>query len=231
VGAPRILVVDDDAKTVDFVRLYLENARFAVLTAASGPEALRVAREAAPDLVVLDVMLPGLDGLAVCRALRTEGQVPVILLTARTTEDDRLAGLDLGADDYVTKPFSPRELVARVRAVLRRTADLRLEAPRRVGDLLLEPAARSVLVEGRDVHATPAEYRLLSILAERPGRTYSRAELVTRLFEDGEEALERTIDAHVMRLRRKIEAHPAAPERLLTVFGAGYRLVDPSRAR
>ncbi|MBL8115152.1 MAG: response regulator transcription factor [Acidobacteria bacterium] len=225
VGAPRILVVDDDPGTVDLLRLYLENAGFAVDVAVNGLEALRLAREEAHAMLVLDVMLPGLDGFAVCRAVRRESAVPVILLTARTTEDDRLAGLGLGADDYVTKPFSPRELVARVRAILRRTSpEAALEAPRRVGDLTLDPEARSVVVAGREVRVTPTEYRLLAVLAERAGKTYTREELAVRIFPEDSEALARTIDAHVMRLRKKLEENPSEPVRLVTVFGAGYRL-------
>lgn len=224
-GAPRILVVDDDPGTVDLLRLYLENAGFSVEVAVNGVEALRLAREGTHDLLVLDVMLPGLDGFGVCRAVRRESAVPVILLTARTTEDDRLAGLGLGADDYVSKPFSPRELVARVKAILRRASpEAAFEAPRRVGDLTLDPEARSVAVAGREVHVTPTEYRLLAVLAERAGKTYSREELAVRVFPEDSEVLSRTIDAHVMRLRKKLEENPSEPVRLVTVFGAGYRL-------
>jgi len=225
----RILVVDDDAKTVAAVRLYLEHAGFAVDTAADGRAALERARaEPRPDLVVLDRMLPHLDGLAVCRLVRSESRIPVILLTARTTEADRLEGLDLGADDYVSKPFSPRELVARVRAVLRRTRPDESEALA-VGALAIDLDRREVTVAGRPVDLTPRELAILVALARAPGRVFSREALRERAFGPSSEALDRTVDAHIVKLRRKLAAAgdgPGAPV-VETVFGAGYRMADP----
>jgi len=225
VAKSRILVVDDDPKTVSSLRLYLEHAGFEVAAAADGRQALARARSnPSPDLIVLDLMLPHVDGLTVCRTLRGESDVPIILLTARTTEEDRLEGLDLGADDYVPKPFSPRELVARVRAVLRRTPAGLVDArPIRAGRLTIDPARREVKVGTKPVELTPREFRLLEVLARAPGRAFTREELVERAFGPDYEALDRTIDAHVMNLRRKIEPDPAAPTYIQTVFGVGYR--------
>ena len=229
----RILVVDDDAKTVASVRLYLEHAGYRVETAADGHAALERARaDPAPDLVVLDRMLPGLDGLAVCRLVRGESGIPVILLTARTSEADRLEGLDLGADDYVAKPFSPRELVARVRAVLRRTQpeDVLTLA---VGALTIDTARREVAIGRRRVELTPREFAVLLTLARAPGRVFSRETLRDRAFGAGSEALDRTVDAHIMKVRRKLAAAgggPAAPL-VETVFGVGYRLAAPGGDR
>jgi len=222
----RVLVVDDEEKTVASVRLYLEHAGFDVSTAGDGRTALALARaQPAPDLIVLDLMLPGLDGLEVCRRLREESAVPIIMLTARSSEEDRLEGLDLGADDYVVKPFSPRELAARVRAVLRRSSGAIAEgAPIRVGGLIVDPARHEVTVDGRSVALTPREFRLLEVLARAPGRAFTRSELVERAFGADSEALDRTIDAHVVNLRRKIEDDPDHPARVETVFGVGYRL-------
>ena len=227
VPGPRILVVDDDAKTVASVRLYLEHAGYQVDTASDGREALDRARAApAPDLVVLDRMLPHLDGLAVCRLVRGESGIPVILLTARTSEADRLEGLDLGADDYVSKPFSPRELVARVRAVLRRTQP---DTPEilTVGALTVDESRREVKLGLHGVaDLTPREFAILAALARSPGRVFSREALRERAFGSGSDALDRTVDAHIVKLRRKLAAAgdvPGAP-RIETVFGVGYRL-------
>jgi DNA-binding response OmpR family regulator len=218
---PRILVVEDEPKTRATLVLYLEHAGFDVREAATGPEALAAER---PDLVVLDRMLPGLDGVEVCRRLREDGPVPVIFLTARSTEEDRLEGLELGADDYVVKPFSPRELVARVRAVLRRSPSAGLAEPLTVGDLTLDPSRRVALLPGREARLTAREFRLLEALARVPGRILSREDLVTRAFGDAFDGFDRTVDAHVANLRRKIEDDPTTPTRVITVFGAGYRL-------
>ena len=223
---PLVLVVDDDPKTVDSVRLYLEDAGFEVVTAGDGKAALaRAGATPAPDLVVLDLMLPGLDGLEVCRRLRDSSDLPIIMLTARSSEEDRLEGLDLGADDYVVKPFSPRELAARVRAVLRRSpaagAD---EPPVRVGDLMIDPARHEATLAGSRLDLTPREFRLLEVLARAPGRAFARSELVERVFGADSEALDRTIDAHIVNLRRKTERDPANPALIETVFGVGYRL-------
>jgi DNA-binding response OmpR family regulator len=233
VAKARILVVDDDAKTVASVRLYLEHAGYQVDTAADGRAALERARaEPAPDLVVLDRMLPHLDGLAVCRLVRGESGIPVILLTARTSEADRLEGLDLGADDYVSKPFSPRELVARVRAVLRRTQSEAVETLA-VGALTIDTGRREVAVGPHRVELTPREFAILVALARAPGRVFSREALRERAFGAESEALDRTVDAHMVKLRRKLAAAGGGPNAPLveTVFGVGYRLAAPGGER
>jgi len=222
----RVLLVDDDEKTLATVTLYLEHAGFEVVTAGDGVSALALARsDPPPDLIVLDLMLPGLDGFEVCRQLREEpSAVPIIMLTARSSEEDRLEGLDLGADDYVVKPFSPRELAARVRAVLRRMPGTGDVTPLRVGPLVIDLARHEVTMRGESVALTPREFRLLEVLARAPGRAFSRAELVERAFGADSEALERTIDAHIVNLRRKVEEDPSRPALVETVFGVGYRL-------
>ena len=218
----RILVVEDDAKTAASIDLYLRHAGFRCEIARTGLEGLEKARAGRPDLVVLDLMLPGLDGLDLCRTLRADSGLPIIMLTARSTEDDVLSGLELGADDYITKPFSPRELVARVRVVLRRLEPT--DEPIACGDLTIDPAAREVRVRGEPVALTAAEYRLLETFARAPGRVFSRDELMRRAFGDSYEGLDRTIDAHIKNLRRKIEADRANPKRIVTVIGLGYKL-------
>jgi DNA-binding response OmpR family regulator len=223
-----ILVVEDDRKTSAAVRLYLESAGFEVAVAFDGRQAIEAARSLRPDLIVLDVMLPQRDGFEVCRTLQEEMAVPVILLTARTLEEDKLRGLDLGADDYVTKPFSPRELVARVRAVLRRVApreDGRDEPSElRFRDLVLDPGRQEVTVRGCPVALTRNELRLLEALARSPGRAFTRAELVERAFGWDYEGMERTVDVHVKNLRRKLGPRTAEGEPWIeTVFGTGYR--------
>lgn len=220
----KILVVDDDRKTVDLIRLYLEREQHQVLVAYDGREALELARQRAPSLIILDWMLPRVDGLDICRILRVESQVPIIMLTARSTEEDKLLGLDLGADDYVTKPFSPRELVARVRVVLRRSfQEEELAPPLQVGDLYIDFAAHEVRHADEPVRLTPKEFKLLETLAREPGRAFSRSELVNRVFGLEYEGFERTIDVHLMNLRKKIEADPNHPLYLLTVYGVGYK--------
>ncbi|HEX4206747.1 MAG TPA: response regulator transcription factor [Ktedonobacteraceae bacterium] len=220
----KILVVDDDRKTVDLIRLYLEREQHQVLVAYDGHEALELARQRAPNLIILDWMLPTVDGLDICRILRVESQVPIIMLTARSTEEDTLLGLDLGADDYVTKPFSPRELVARVRVVLRRSSqEEELAPPLQIGDLCIDFAAHEVRRADEPVRLTPKEFKLLETLACEPGRAFSRSELVNRVFGLEYEGFERTIDVHLMNLRKKIEADPNHPLYLLTVYGVGYK--------
>ncbi|HEX6904057.1 MAG TPA: response regulator transcription factor [Thermoanaerobaculia bacterium] len=217
-----VLVVEDDRKTSSLVKLYLENAGYEVAVAFDGGQALEAARARRPDLVVLDVMIPTLDGFEVCRTLRAESDVPVILLTARTTEPDKLRGLDIGADDYVTKPFSPRELVARVRAVLRRAVPREREdglAELRFRGLVVDLGRREVRMDDRPVPLTPNEFRLLEILARAPGRAFTRSELVERAFGWDYEGMERTVDAHVKNLRRKL----GPGSWIETVFGVGYR--------
>ncbi|MDA8016932.1 MAG: response regulator transcription factor [Thermoanaerobaculia bacterium] len=223
--ASRILIVEDDHQTADTIRLYLENDGFEVDIATDGMTGLERARLHPPALIVLDLMLPRLSGFEVCRALRKRSNVPIIMLTARTTEDDRVLGLDSGADDYVPKPFSPRELVARVRAVLRRG-----EHPESAGrerlcfvGLEIDLARCVVTVAGRTVSLTPAELNLLTTLARAPGRVFRREQLAARAFGEDFSGLDRTIDAHIMNLRKKIEADRASPEFVQTVFGQGYR--------
>jgi len=228
----RILVVDDDSKTVSLVKLYLENDGHRVLCAHDGVEALRLAREERPQLVVLDLMLPGLDGLRVCRTLRGESDVPVVMLTAKTTEGDKLLGLELGADDYVTKPFSPRELAARVKAVLRRTPTGSLErGPAQVthGDLKVDFGQRTLTVAGQPVDLTPTEFRLLGALVRATGQVLSREQLIEKVLGPDFEGLDRNIDVHILNLRRKLSDDPAHPRYIKTVYGVGYRFQREQR--
>jgi DNA-binding response OmpR family regulator len=223
-----ILVVDDEPKIAQLARDYLEHAGFAVLTAADGPSALHAARTRRPDLVVLDLGLPGLDGLDVIRALRAAGSTPIVVVTARDTELDKLLGLELGADDYVTKPFSPRELVARVRAVLRRAERAAEPGDRvEVGDLVLEVPRLRATVAGRAVDLTPTEFAILETMARAPGRVFTRSQLLDAVHGIAFESYERAIDAHVKNIRRKLEPEPGRPRYLLTVYGVGYRVADP----
>jgi DNA-binding response OmpR family regulator len=222
----RVLIVDDERKTVDIVRLYLEKDGYKVLTAYDGREALDAARQKQPDIVILDVMLPGLDGLDLCRILRNEGnKVPIIMLTARTLDDDKLVALDLGADDYVTKPFSPRELVARVRAVLRRAGNTTEHGPAKVafGDLVIDFVRHEALKSCQDVPLTPTEFKLLETLIKEPGRAFTRLELLDRVFGVDYDGMERTVDVHVMNLRKKVEDDASHPRYVVTVPGLGYR--------
>jgi len=224
--ARKILVVDDDPKTVSLVKLYLESDGHKVLCAYDGVEALRLAREERPNLVVLDLMLPGMDGLQVCRTLRTESDVPVIMLTARTTEGDKLTGLELGADDYVTKPFSPRELAARIKVVLRRTVSESLErGPEQAayGDLTMDFRQHAVSVAGRPVALTPTEFRLLGTLVREAGQVLSREQLIQKVLGLDFDGFDRTIDVHILNLRRKLGDDPARPRYIKTVYGAGYK--------
>ena len=216
-------MVEDERKTADTIRRYLEHAGYDVVVCSDGAEALNEAATGRYALVVLDLALPALDGTEICRALRASGlQVPIIMLTARTTEDDRVRGFDVGADDYVTKPFSPREFVRRVRAVLRRVQSPAAPGLRH-GELSINLDTRQVFVGGREVPLTATEFRLLARLMKAPGRTFTRSELVECVLSEDGEALERTIDAHVMNLRRKIEPERSSPRFVLTVFGVGYR--------
>ena len=213
----RVLLVEDDPKTREMVALYLQREGYEIATAEDGVRALDIAREWDPHLVVLDLMLPRLDGIEVCRALRDTSRTVIIMVTARSTEEDKLTGLDLGADDYVTKPFSPRELMARVRAVLRRAAE---EDVIEVDGITIDRVHREVRVRESPVGVTPTEYRLLEALAHAPGRTFTRQELVERAFGDEFEGLDRTVDVHVMNLRKKLGD---AGKAIVTVFGAGYK--------
>jgi DNA-binding response OmpR family regulator len=222
--AQTILVVDDEARIVKLVRDYLERAGFAVLTAGDGETALAMARRERPDLVVLDLMLPGVDGLDVCRRLRQESGVPIIMLTARVEEADRIVGLEMGADDYVTKPFSPGELVARVRATLRRArGEIGQPTFIRAGDVELDAATLTTTVAGQPVDLTPTEFELLATLARHPGRIWSREQLLEAVHGVAFESYDRSIDSHIKNIRRKIEPDPRRPRYIQTVYGVGYR--------
>jgi two-component system, OmpR family, alkaline phosphatase synthesis response regulator PhoP len=225
-ASKKVLVVDDDTKIVELVKLYLNRDGYTVLTAYDGNEALRLARDSHPDLIVLDIMLPGMDGLEVCRMLRTESSVPIILLTAKTTEQDRIVGLDLGADDYVTKPFSPKELAARVRAVFRRMPDESLQlgpSELKIGDLTINFPQHGVYLGGKPVYLTPVEFKLLGVLIREPNRVFSRAQLIERVLGYDFDGFDRTIDVHILNLRRKLEPEPGSHKFIKTVYGAGYK--------
>jgi two-component system alkaline phosphatase synthesis response regulator PhoP len=222
----KILVVDDDTNTSRLVRLYLQKEGHTVLEAHDGQEGLALAREKRPDLIVLDVMMPKMDGIEVCRTLRQESDVAIIMLTARTTDEDKLKGLDIGADDYVTKPFSPSELSARVRAVLRRLPGERGPAELRRGDVVLDFLRKEAFLAGRPLGLTRAEFKLLSVLAMQPGRVFDREQLIEKALGHNFEGFERTIDAHVRNLRRKLEPDSSHPRYVKTVYGAGYSFVE-----
>jgi two-component system alkaline phosphatase synthesis response regulator PhoP len=226
-----ILVVDDEFKIVQIARDYLEHAGFSVLTAGDGKSALTAARSTKPDLVILDLGLPEMDGLDVTRALRKDSDVPIIMLTARGEETDKLIGLELGADDYITKPFSPKELVARVRTLLRRMDAARANASAeiiRAADLTLDvPRMRATLgAEAREVDLTATEFQLLATLAREPGRIFTRAQLLDAVHGIAFESYERAIDAHIKNIRRKIEPNPRQPRYILMVYGVGYKFAD-----
>jgi DNA-binding response OmpR family regulator len=224
-----ILVVDDEAKIVRLVRDYLERAGYGVLVAADGQTAISMARREKPDLIVLDLGLPAKDGLDVTRELRKTSHVPIIMLTARTEESDKLVGLELGADDYITKPFSPKELVARVRATFRRADDYSSENTEliRLADLTLDVPRLRVTAEGREIkELTPSEFALLAALARAPGRVFTRAQLLEALHGVAFESYERAIDAHIKNIRHKIEPNPAEPSLIITVYGVGYKFND-----
>jgi two-component system alkaline phosphatase synthesis response regulator PhoP len=225
-----ILVVDDEPQITRLAHDYLARDGFRVLTAGDGPSALAQARHETPDLVVLDLNLPGMDGLEVCRALRRASDIPVIMLTARAEETDRLIGLELGADDYIVKPFSPRELVARVRAVLRRARGaVREPAVIRAGSLEIDVEGRSVRRDGESVALTRSEFNLLAILAQNPGQVLSREQLLERIHGVAYDGFDRSVDSHIKNLRRKLEADPLAPQYILTVYGVGYKFAEADR--
>jgi DNA-binding response OmpR family regulator len=224
----KVLVVDDEPKIVQLARDYLEHAGFAVVVAHDGKAALASARAQRPDLVVLDLGLPELDGLDVARTMRQESNVPIVMLTGRSEESDKLVGLEIGADDYVTKPFSPKELVARVRAVLRRSERPRADADIvRVGEVVLDIPRMRATVGDRPVELTPTEFQLVTTLAREPGRVFTRAQLLDSVHGVAFESYERAIDAHVKNIRHKLEPEPARPRYLLTVYGVGYRFAEP----
>ena len=222
-----ILVVDDEKQIVNLLRAYFEEAGYRVVTAADGRQALFATRHEKPDLIVLDLMMPEMDGIEFARRFRRESDAPIIMLTARVEDMDKILGLELGADDYVTKPFSPREMVARVRAVLRRTG----QAPAapdvlRAGDLVLDRDAHTVTLDGEPVDVTPMEFDLLAALMSRPGRAMSRLDLLDAAQGDAYVGYERTVDVHIKNLRRKIEADPKNPRYILTIFGVGYKFSE-----
>lgn len=224
----KILVVDDEQKMVKLVRTYLEGAGFRVVVAYDGQEALAVFRHEQPDLVVLDLLLPEIDGLDVARTIRRTSDVPIIMLTARAEETDRLIGLELGADDYVVKPFSPRELVARVRAVLRRV-EAGPASPQLIttGALTLDLGRREARLAGRPIPLTTAQFDLLTVLAQHPGQVFSRMQLLDAVQGEAFEGYERTVDAHIKNLRRALGDDPRDPRYILTVRGVGYKLAEP----
>jgi DNA-binding response OmpR family regulator len=225
--AQTILIVDDEARIVKLVRDYLERAGFDVIAARDGETAMTLARVEQPDLIVLDLMLPGVDGLDICRRLRQESGVPIIMLTARVEEADRIVGLELGADDYVTKPFSPRELVARVRATLRRAQGQMGPATiLRAGDVELDTASLTAVVAGQPVDLTATEFQLLAALVRQPGRIFSREQLLEAVHGVAFEGYDRSVDSHVKNIRRKIEPDPRKPRYIQTVYGVGYRFMD-----
>jgi DNA-binding response OmpR family regulator len=236
---PRVVVIEDDAVVSETLTLYLEHAGYAVVTTADGREGLALARQPGVALVVLDLMIPGMSGQQVCRALRETSRVPILMLTARTSEDDRVAGLEMGADDYVPKPFSPREVVARAQALLRRAGEPDALAAAaaaaavgvattsdvlRAGPIEIDRWSRQVRVDGRVVTLTPTEVRLLEALMRHPGRTFTRDELVARAFGPDYDGLDRTIDTHITNLRRKLAPSASAASRIVTVHGVGYKL-------
>lgn len=227
-----ILVVDDDHKTVEIIKLYLINEGYRVFSAYDGQTALSLVREQHPDLMILDVMLPEVNGFHVCQSIQDEYDVPIIMVTARTTEEDKLIGLELGADDYVTKPFSPRELVARVKAVLRRANNGKGPSTptQQIGSLIVNFDRYEVTINDKLVNLTPSEFRILTALAEYPGKVFTRQELLELAFSLDYDGLDRTIDVHMMNLRKKIEKNPSKPRLIETVYGVGYKLVDEEYA-
>lgn len=223
----KILIVDDEPKIVQLTRDYLERAGFSILTASDGKSAIAAARGEKPDLILLDLGLPSMDGLDVTRALRKESSVPIIMLTARAEETDKLVGLELGADDYITKPFSPKEVVARVRAVLRRFESAQAGAETiRVLDVTLDVPRLRATIAGRSIELTATEFQLLATLAREPGRVFTRAQLLDAVRGMAIESYERAIDAHVKNIRHKIEPDPREPRYILSVYGVGYKFAD-----
>lgn len=226
----QILVAEDDLKQAELIRRYLVREGHEVVVVRDGRSAIDQVRHRQPDLLVLDVMMPTMDGLDVCRVLRRESDLPVLMLTARSLEDDMLLGLDLGADDYMCKPFSPRELVARIRTLLRRTGTSATApgAAARAAGLVVDPRRREVTVDGELVDCTPGEFELLAAMAAEPGRVFTRQQLLHRLHDDDRFFTARTVDMHMMNLRKKIEGRPGRQRRIITVYGVGYKLADAS---
>jgi DNA-binding response OmpR family regulator len=230
VSSRTVLLVDDEAALVEVLEQYLSDEGFGVVRAADGPSAVELFKRHAPDVVVLDLNLPGFPGTEVLRQIRAVRDVPVIMLTARVNEVDRVVGLELGADDYVGKPFSPREVVARVKSVLRRserTQQAVSSSERRVGSIVIDPVAHEVRVGGKPVTLTPTQFKILDVLASHVGQTLTRDQLLQRVSADGD-VFDRTLDRHIANLRARIETDPANPRYVVTVFGVGYKMVDPS---
>jgi DNA-binding response OmpR family regulator len=221
-----VLVAEDDEKQADVIRRYLIAEGHTVALASDGRAAIDHVRVHRPDLLVLDLMMPGVDGLDVCRILRPESDVLVLMLTARTSEQDMLLGLDLGADDYMTKPYSPRELTARVRTLLRRVRQPTADPVLRVGPVVVHPARHEVTVAGRTIDCTPGEFHIITAMAKRPGRVFTRPQLLEHARGDDSYVTERVVDVHISNLRKKIEPDPRRPAHLVTVFGVGYKLVS-----
>jgi len=225
--ASKILVVDDEKKIVEILKGYLEREGYQVITAYDGRSALELAWSNAPNLIVLDLMLPEVSGWDVCRELRRKSDVPIIMLTARDDTTDKIIGLELGADDYVTKPFDPKEVISRVRAVLRRSEGKTIvKAVLNVGDITIDTEKRIVRRGDSNIELTPIEFEIIRVLAENPGRVYSRMQLLDRVQGDAYEGYERTIDSHIKNLRRKLEPDPEHPKYVITVYGVGYKLGD-----
>jgi len=224
--AKKILVIDDEPKIVEICRDYLKAGGYEVVSAADGPNGLSAIRREKPDLIVLDLMLPGMDGLDLCRQLRRESNVPVIMLTARVDEADKLVGLELGADDYITKPFSPRELVARVRTVLRRAGEGGNLDVLRVGELTLDRERYVAILPGREETLTPTEFEILFTLASQPGRIFTRSQLLNAVHGVAFASYERAIDSHIRNLRRKLEVSEDEPRYIVTIYGVGYKFIE-----
>jgi len=224
----KVLIVEDDPNTASLVVTYLEREGFATLVEHNGEQGLRTALQQRPNLVILDLMLPGIDGLEICRRLRADSEVPILMLTAREEEIDRVLGFSLGADDYVVKPFSPRELVERVKAILRRARPPAAPMPKVLqhGKLQLDLEKHKVSCGGKPVNLTSSEYKLLSTLMAKPGRVFSRGELLRHFYEHEEAVVDRVIDVHINKLRQKIETDPARPAYIETVRGFGYRFAE-----
>ncbi len=223
--AKKILVVDDEKRIVEILKAYLERDGYQVIAAYDGQSALELARRYSPDLIILDLMLPEVSGWDVCRELRKESDVPVIMLTARDDTTDKIIGLELGADDYVTKPFDPKEIISRVRAVLRRSEGKAVpKATLNIGEIIIDTDKRLVRHGDRNIDLTPIEFELLRVMAENPGRVYGRMQLLDRVQGDAYEGYERTIDSHIKNLRKKLELDPEHPKYIITVYGVGYKL-------
>ncbi|MFC1951554.1 response regulator [Chloroflexota bacterium] len=221
----KILVVDDEKRIVEILKAYLERDGYQVIIAYDGHSALELAQSSLPDLIILDLMLPEVSGWDVCRELRKESDVPIIMLTARDDTTDKIIGLELGADDYVTKPFDPKEIISRVRAVLRRSEGKAVpQATLKIGEIIIDTKKRLVRRGDRKIELTPVEFEILRVMAGYPGRVYTRMQLLDKVQGDAYEGYERTIDSHIKNLRKKLELDPEHPKYIITVYGVGYKL-------